>query len=289
MNRPGDVIAVDWSGAAQGAAATQHIWLAHVRAGQLVELCNGRHRAEVVDDLVARRHSCRQGLVVGLDFSFSFPDWFVRHHGCRTADDVWNLARREGEGWLSGCEPPFWGRRGLGRPELPEHLRRAERRATVGGIGAKSIFQIAGPGTVGTGSLRGMPHLPRLREAGFGVWPFHAPSKWTVVEIYPRLLTGPVRKSNRAHRVRYLHDAPWRVPATFADQMVDSADAFDAGISALVMGRHAAHLAALVPATDPVTLREGDVWRPPSSIGSCIGSDIGSEHELGASARSIGS
>ena len=47
--------------------------------------------------------------------------------------------------------------------------------------------------------------------------------------------------------------------------MVDSEDAFDAGLSALVMDRHAAGLARLKPSTDPVTLLEGDVWRPSPS------------------------
>ena len=45
--------------------------------------------------------------------------------------------------------------------------------------------------------------------------------------------------------------------------MVGSEDAFDAAISALVMHEHLADLAALPQTTDPVTLLEGDVWRPP--------------------------
>jgi hypothetical protein len=44
--------------------------------------------------------------------------------------------------------------------------------------------------------------------------------------------------------------------------MVDSEDAFDAGISALVMDRHVDELHGLGPTTDPVMLLEGDVWRP---------------------------
>ena len=85
-----DVIAVDWSGAAHGAG--QHIWLAHVRRGELIDLRGGRHRSAVVDDLIDRRLSCPDGVCVGLDFSFSFPEWFVRRHACRTIDDVWGLA-----------------------------------------------------------------------------------------------------------------------------------------------------------------------------------------------------
>jgi hypothetical protein len=81
-----DVVAVDWSGAAHGAAT--HIWSAHVRRSRLICLENGRERAEVVDDLIERRRSCPDGLWVGLDFAFSFPAWFTHAHECRTVEDV---------------------------------------------------------------------------------------------------------------------------------------------------------------------------------------------------------
>ena len=156
---------------------------------------------------------------------------------------MWQLAAREGETWLSDCAPPFWGRPGRPRPSLPEHLRRAERSLSVGGISAKSTFQVGGAGAVGTGSIRGMPHLRQLREAGFSIWPFDPPSPWTVLEIYPRLCTGPVNKSNPEQRARYLEKSPWAIPERFAASMAGSEDAFDAAISALVMHEHLADLA----------------------------------------------
>jgi hypothetical protein len=107
-----------------------------------------------------------------------------------------------------------------------------------------------------------MPHLRRLQAAGFSIWPFDAASPWIVLEIYPRLLTGPVRKSGRKQRAQYLAEVPWSVSPAFAAAIVESEDAFDAAISALVMGEHLADLGALVPSTDPLTLLEGDVWRP---------------------------
>ena len=255
-----DIVAVDWSGAAQGAAA--RIWLAQVIDGVLVDLHDGRSRAQVVADLVALRDRCPQGLVAGLDFSFSFPEWFLRERHCATVDELWATVEREGERWLADCAPPFWGRPGRRRPELSEPLRRAERSISVGGISPKSVFQIGGAGAVGTGSIRGMPHLRELRRAGFSVWPFDPVSPWTLLEIYPRLLTGPVRKSDPAQRALYLDGVPWHVPTRFARAMRASEDAFDAGISALVMYDHRADLAALQPTDDPVTLVEGDVWRP---------------------------
>jgi hypothetical protein len=256
-----EVVAVDWSGAAQGAAA--RIFMAHVVDGVLVSLRNGRTRQQVVDDLVELRAHCPAGLVVGLDFSFSFPAWFVRSRHCTSVDDVWRAATREGEDWLAGCDPPFWGRPGRPRPVLAEHLRRAEKAISVGGISPKSVFQVGGAGAVGTGSVRGMPYLPQLRQAGFSIWPFDPASPWTVLEIYPRLMTGPVRKSNLEQRTLYLNAGPWSLPPAHAASIIGSEDAFDAGISALVMHDNLADLALLRPTTDPVTLLEGDVWRPP--------------------------
>jgi hypothetical protein len=256
-----EVVAVDWSGAAKGSST--HIWMAHVVDGELMALRNGRSRQEVVDELVALRLRRPGGLVVGLDFSFSFPAWFVRAQSCATVGELWVTAEREGETWLNECTSPFWGRPGRPRPALPAHLRRAEQSISVGGISPKSAFQIGGAGAVGTGSIRGMPHLGQLRAAGFCIWPFDPPSPWTVLEIYPRLLTGPVRKSSREHRTRYVAEAPWSVAPRFATSIIGSEDAFDAAISALMMDDNLADLAALRQSADPVTLLEGDVWRPP--------------------------
>ena len=257
-----DVVAIDWSGAVHGAA--DHIWLAHVRDGALIDLRNGRTRSEVVEDLIALRQQCPGGLVIGLDFSFSFPIWFMQERGYAAPRDLWAAARHEGEGWLAACAPPFWGRPGKPRPDVPEHFRRAELMATVGGIRAKSVFQIGGAGSVGTGSLRGMPFLADLSGAGFGIWPFDPPTKSTVVEIYPRLLTGPVNKASRQQRERYLAQSRWSITPSFAASIVGSDDAFDAAISALVMNEHGTDLRSLGPTTDPVMLLEGDVWRPPT-------------------------
>jgi hypothetical protein len=259
-----EVIAVDWSGAVTGSAT--HIWLAHVVDGELVALRNGRSRHEVVDELIGLRAHTPGGLVVGLDFSFSFPAWFVSEQSCATVGELWETVEQKGEGWLAECASPFWGRPGRRRPVLPArqaHLRRAEASIAVGGISPKSTFQIGGAGAVGTGSVRGMPHLRRLQAAGFSIWPFDAASPDVVLEVYPRLLTGPVRKNSREQRAQYLAEAPWSVAPAFAAAIVASEDAFDAAISALVMDGHRAELGALAPSTDPVTLLEGDVWRPP--------------------------
>ena len=258
-----EVTAVDWSGAVNGSST--HIWQAHVVDGELVALHNGRSRQEVVDELIALRSRTPGGLVVGLDFSFSFPAWFVRAQSCATVGELWETVERKGEGWLAECASPFWGRPGRRRPELPEcqaHLRRAEASIAVGRISPKSTFQIGGAGAVGTGSVRGMPHLRRLQAAGFSIWPFDPASPWTILELYPRLCTGPVHKSSREQRTAYLAGSPWSVAPAFAAAIMESQDAFDAAISALVMDDHLADLTKLEQSADPVTLLEGDVWRP---------------------------
>jgi Protein of unknown function (DUF429) len=254
-----DFVAIDWSGAQAGAA--EHIWLARVRDGELVELRNGRNRAAVIHAVRQLRSSSPNGLIVGLDFAFSFPAWFLQHQGFQSVGDLWAGAAAEGEQWLAECTWPFWGRPGVRRPELPEHFRAADQLARVGGIGAKSVFQIGGAGAVGTGSIRGMPYLSELREAGFSIWPFDPPSPWTVVEIYPRLFTGLVHKKNQVDRARHLDQSAWSGHPSRAT-IESSEDAFDAAISALIMARADVTWPSLVQTRDPQVLLEGDIWRP---------------------------
>ena len=253
-------IAIDWSGAKQGARSK--IWLAEVRDGRLVRLESGRSREEIVDELVTEA-ARDPDLVVGLDFAFSVPLWFFRKRGLKRVEDLWAVVAQDGESWLAECEPPFWGRPGKKKPMLPEHFRRTETESPrVGGSAPKSVFQIGGAGAVGTGSLRGMPCLGALHAAGFSVWPFHAPTQPTVIEIYPRLLTGPVVKSSREARLAYLRGAFPELPQAMVDVAASGEDAFDAAVSAMVMSRHTSELEALERASDFQVLLEGAIWWP---------------------------
>lgn len=264
------ILAIDWSGAARG--AERRIWLAEWDAarGGVVRLEDGRSREALVE------HLCREvqrdpHVVIGLDFAFSFPAWFLAERSLATAPAAWALVAREGERWLADCPPPFWGRPGRPRPDVPDHFRRTERElAPVAGIRPKSVLQIGGAGAVGTGSLRGMPHLLALRAAGCAIWPFDPPGFPLVVEIYPRLLTGPVTKSSASHRGEWLatrtSDAPTLTARPEGDAMLAHAarseDAFDALASAMAMGRAARDFSALERHDDPRTLLEGIIWRP---------------------------
>jgi len=259
------VLAVDWSGRQRG--EQRYLWSAEAEAGELARLEAGKTRAELVDTLVARVDE-DPGLVVGFDFSFSLPEWFLGEHGYASAPDLWDAATRSGEEWLRQCAPPFWGRPGHPRPPLPEHFRATEAAmAAVGGIRPKSTFQIGGAGSVGTGSLRGFPMLARLRHAGFAIWPFDAPARApVVVEIYPRALTGAVVKSDPDARRRYLEDRYPRVAPELRDRAIASEDAFDAAVSALVMSSEEAALRTLPTIADRTLRREGCVWTPARGV-----------------------
>lgn len=223
------VVAIDWSGRRIGAA--RHIWLAEAVDGELVDLSSGRTGAEAIAEAAERSPE-----LIGLDFAFGFPEGWSRAQGWTRGRNVWEAAAREGEAWLAACEPPFWGRPGRGRPaDSVEPLRVTDTD------GAKSVFQIGGAGTVGTGSIRGMPHLLTLLEARFDVWPLERVGdepRGVAVEIYPRLFTGRVAKSNAAARAGAVRELLAGQPSEFAALARDSEDAFDAAVSAVALSRH---------------------------------------------------
>jgi hypothetical protein len=221
--------------------------------GERVTLETGRDRAQVGDRLVQLALD-DPALVVGLDFGFSLPLWYLDQAGF---EDGMAVPEAVAERWLLDCPPPFWGRPGRRRGPEPQHQRTELLVAPV----ARSIFQVGGSGAVGTGSLRGWPLLRRLRAEGYAVWPFDEPGGRTsapvALEIFPRLLTGPVVKSRRADRERYLAQRGWPPEAAVSE------DAFDAAVSAVVMARHRDALACLEPAADALTRREGRIWTAP--------------------------
>lgn len=257
------VVAVDWSGAKTGGKSK--IWLAEVRDGRLTRLESGRDRTAVIDHLIADAKA-DPDVVVGLDFAFSFPRWFAEERGETSIEELWNLVVERGEDWLRSCRDPFWGRRGRGKPDLPEHFRHTERRASKAkSSNPKSVFQIGGAGAVGTGSIRGIPHLARLRTEGFSIWPFHEARPPLVLEIYPRLLTGPVNKTDFYSRRTYLAGAFPEIDDAQECKAASSEDAFDAAVSAVIMSRHLDEISALTATADPVELIEGTIWWPQRS------------------------
>jgi hypothetical protein len=250
------VIAIDWSGAKAG--ARRKIWLAEANAGDLTRLECGRDREETIEWLISAATTDR--VVVGFDFAFSFPGWFLDQQGFETARHCWGaLAEGCGEEWLRACDKPFWGRPGRSRPTQAE----SPFRRTEAGISAKSVFQIGGAGAVGTGSLRGMPQLHALAAAGFLVWPFDAPAanRSVAIEIYPRLWSPGVKKSVLADREAFLARPQYPcLSPEMRRKAVTSEDSFDAAISALAMDQARPSLDSLPAVVDPALRREGIIW-----------------------------
>jgi hypothetical protein len=261
LKSPKQFLAVDWSGRATAAGQRRHIFIASWRAG-VVTLESGYTREEVCELLLAAAVQTPD-LVVGLDFAFSFPAWWLRQQSCADACALWRLATKDGERWLREGREPFWGRPGQPRPNhhhLP-HWRgfRHPDRA----LGAKSPFQIGGAGAVGTGSIRGMPMLARLHQAGFHLWPFQAAELPLALEIYPRLFTGGVVKSSPDARKAYLQQARCAyLPSDVLAKAAASEDAFDALCSLQGMVEHGAHLTTLAQDCHPAARLEGAIWNP---------------------------
>jgi hypothetical protein len=300
------VVAVDWSGD-KGPGQRKKIWAgvwtrgAGKVGGGGVILENGRSREELAEWLIAMARETPR-MVVGIDCCFSYPAWFVREHGCATVFDFWrHVAAGHGERWLGvglreeERDARFWGRPhkrpaefcGAGYPTM---MRRTDmenkveqaleggdpaRAALMRGIQPKSPFQIGGSGSVGTGSLRAMEWLLRLSEAGFRVWPFEDSSvasskapKPLLVEMYTRLLTGPVAKSNALARTAYLkrrrkEDALYAgLSRAVVAKAEGSEDGFDALVCCVEMVRWQAEFAELRAVKDEALRLEGVTWRP---------------------------
>jgi hypothetical protein len=83
-----------------------------------------------------------------------------------------------------------------------------------------------------------------------------------VVEIYPRLFTGPVVKSRADARRGHLATYAPEVSGALRDDAIASEDAFDALFAVRAMCRHVDELAALPAIDDPVACLEGRVWQP---------------------------
>jgi hypothetical protein len=115
-----------------------------------------------------------------------------------------------------------------------------------------------------------MAALHRLAGAGFRIWPFDPMALPLVVEIYPRVLTGPVRKNRPSERERYLGRVPMR--PDLGRLAAASEDAFDAAVSAVVMAARVEELRTL-PDGSGYEL-EGKIWKPRDPVALGTGSHL---------------
>jgi hypothetical protein len=288
---PQKIIAIDWSGRIDESGQRRHIYAA-IWTPTGVTLEAGRTREEVCECLIAKAKRTPR-LVAGIDCCFSYPAWFLAEQGCATVVDFWRkVAAGQGERWLarSNRDSRFWGKptkkpvefRGENMHRMMrltdlENKISAEialhdpvRAARVAGIAPKSTFQIGGAGSVGTATLRGIPTVLRLHDAGWRIWPFDAAKADTplLIEMYARLLTGAVKKSNPDARRKYLArkrkaDAAYRkLSRKVIQQAVTSEDAFDALICVMEMAAHRREFSSLKATRDPIRRLEGITWIP---------------------------
>lgn len=304
MKIPERLIAIDWSGRVDVAGQRRHIWAGVwtnlADGGVRIGLEAGRTREEVGEWLIELARET-PSLAVSIDCCFSFPAWFLEEHGCADMFEFWQKANAGlAEQWLAReCDAVARDERFWGKPHkrpaqfCGEGYRRmfrfadydnkiaqsleggdAERAAKMRGITPKSPFQIGGSGSVGTGSLRAMSMLAKLHDAGFRVWPLEAAALAgrkpapLLLEMYTRLMTGPVAKSNAEARRKYLASKrkadPFYAPVGRAvlQKALGSEDAFDALVSVIEMARYAAELPKLRATEDAELRREGLTWRP---------------------------
>ena len=217
-------VAVDWSGGADRGPrpSADAIWIAAILGGQAQPslYCRNRVEAEAqLADLIAAERAAGRRVFLGFDFAFALPKG-VAERLTGTADPfaLWALLdgkindMKDGRDRIRVAadlnrdlpgEGPFWANP-FGQDvahvarKKPLDFKVREHRATeLACPSAKTVWQLAGAGSVGSQFLMGVPVLARLRQRFAGevaVWPFDAPEAPIVMaEIYPSLLDGAVK------------------------------------------------------------------------------------------------
>ena len=246
-------VIVDWSARSKPSPkrpSKDAIWFSLGRDGSPSEpvYCRTRdHAMTKLADLLADEVAHKRRVLIGFDFPFGYPAGVAKRIcGSDRALDLWawfanavtdrpdNQSNRfdvaaqinrlyDGTG-------PFWGRPKTwdvpdvptrasarnGDDHPPEH-RLADARAK----GAKTIWQLAYAGSVGSQVIVGLPALQRLRadprlSECIAVWPFqtgltYPDAQVVIAEIYPSLLQAQAHSAKRRDEV--LDSAQVRVNA----------------------------------------------------------------------------
>lgn len=191
-------------------------------------------------------------LLVGLDFSFTFPFidrgayfpgeadspgdaralWCLVESVCADAAGLYGGPFAATAPW-SGH---FYRRKGDKGARFARRHKRVERACADAGLGhPESVFHLIGPKQVGLGSLAGMRFLAALRDASDDVriWPMErlSPRRSMVVEIFPRAFLAAagharakVRTAPALNAVLHHYGArPMRLSDPVDDNVADSA------------------------------------------------------------------
>ena len=237
-------IVVDWSARSRPSPAKptrDAIWWAVARDGVVARPVYVRTRHAAITGLaklIAAECAARRSVLVGFDFPFGYPAGVARHltgRACAFALWDWLIARIEDDetnannryavaAEINRLYPgigPCWGRPATWpypdvptrahartqRTAQPPERRVADRHAK----GAKTVWQLAYTGSVGSQVLLGLPALGRLRSApliagSVAIWPFDGglavPDKPVVfAELYPSLLKDAVARHARKSEI----------------------------------------------------------------------------------------
>jgi hypothetical protein len=239
-------VMVDWSAAAVPTRGKDSIWLglAERGAGTTVENIPTRHAAIGRLRGIARETlEAGERLLIGFDFPFGYPAGVAGDvTGKGSALALWRwIAERLDDGETNANNRfavaaeinrrypgigPFWGRPAtVDQPDIPIRARArtgqghpAERRLVEQvATHAKTVWQLAYAGAVGSQVLTGLPAILKLRDDpalsdAVRIWPFEtglaAPeAPIAIAEIYPSLIPpDPSEAIKDAGQVRAVAD-----------------------------------------------------------------------------------
>ena len=237
-------IIVDWSARSKPSPARparDSIWWCAVADGVAANPEYARTRQEAINRLatmLATELDANRRTLVGFDFPFGYPAGVALHlTGRASAFALWDWLddriqdapdngnnRHDVAGTINRAYPgvgPCWGRpASWHHPDVPTRKstctrqdthppdrRIADRRAQ----GAKTVWQLAYAGSVGSQVLLGLPALKRLTKdprihCQTAIWPFEtglsAPDAPVVIaEIYPSLLRHEIRQRRKQDEI----------------------------------------------------------------------------------------
>ena len=230
-------VVVDWSARSKPSPkrpTKDAIWWAVARDGVVEPPVYVRARHEAVgrlQTLLGSETDAGRRVLVGFDFPFGYPKGVAAHlTGCASAFALWDWMTERiedrpdnGNNRYAVAEEinrrypgvgPCWGRPATWRyPAVPTRARDRTRRQShpperrisdEHAKGAKTLWQLAYAGSVGSQALLGLPALARLIRGGglagrVSVWPLDGglrlPNEPVVLaELYPSLLRTAVAR-----------------------------------------------------------------------------------------------